>query len=99
RFDESPPAFWSGWEGTTWMSGYVPANVYKPNLWYYLLIRLGDAGQVTMKVWEKDHPENHGDFQRTMNASWIGRRWWSLFQVYDGTIQIDRYWEAAFAGK
>ena len=80
------------------MSGYFPENVLRPDAWYYLFIRLGDAGQVTMKVWEKDRPENHADFQRTMNSSWIGRRWWSLFQVYDGTLQIDRYWEAAFVG-
>jgi hypothetical protein len=99
RPGESSPALWSGFEGTTWLNGDVPPKLFQPDVWYYLLIRLGEAGDVTMKVWEKDRAGNHADFRRTMNASWTGRRWWSLFQVYDGTIQIDRYWEAAYAGE
>jgi hypothetical protein len=98
RLAESRKAIWSGFEGTDWIDGGSPAAGVSPDIWYYLFIGLGDAGQVTMKVWEKDQPEKHSDFYRVMGSSWTGRRWRSLFQVYDGAIQLDRYMEVAFVG-
>jgi hypothetical protein len=99
RLAETRSAIWSGFEGVRWIDGGSPVQNFKPNVWYYLLIRLGEAGQVTMRLWEKDRIENHADFNRVMGSGWIGRRWMVLFQVYDGTIQLDRYWEAAFDGE
>jgi hypothetical protein len=98
RLVEQRKALWSGFEGTSWIDGGSPEMGVKPDAWYYLFIRLGEAGQVTMKIWEKDNPARHADFLQAMGSGWTGRRWWSLFQVYDGTIQIDKYWEAAFVG-
>jgi hypothetical protein len=86
---------WEGWEGTGWLSGYFPAKVLRPGAWYYLLIRLGDAGQVTMKIWERDNPANHADFMRGMGPKWSGLRWLTMLQVYRGTLEMDKYWEMA----
>ena len=80
------------------MSGDFPAKVLRPGAWYYLLIRLGDAGQVTMKIWERDNQANHADFQRGMGSHWMGLRWVSMIQVYRGTLEIDHYWEMEFDG-
>ncbi len=98
RLAESRTAIWSGFEGVNWIDGGSPALAFQPDVWYYLFIRLGESGQVTMKLWEKDRTERHADFYRVMGSSWTGRRWMVLFQIYDGTVQLDRYWEAAFVG-
>ncbi len=87
---------WEGWEGTGWLSGDFPAKVLRPGAWYYLEIRLGDAGQVSMKIWERDNPANHADFQRGMGSRWERLRWLTMIQVYRGTLEIDKYWEMAF---
>ena len=92
----SPGPSWQGWEGTNWMGVDFPAKALRPGTWYYLLIRLGNAGQVTMKVWQKDNLENHADFQRNMGPNWTGRNWNPLLQVYKGMLELDEYWELAF---
>ncbi|HNN12721.1 MAG TPA: hypothetical protein PKL78_04130 [Anaerolineales bacterium] len=87
---------WVGWEGSHWLSSYFPPEVLRPETWFYLTISLGDDGQVTMKIWEKDDPNNHTDFQKRMPDSWKGRNWLSLFQLYEGTLEIDEYLEFSF---
>jgi hypothetical protein len=91
---------WVGWAGITgFTNGYVPTKILVPQNWYYLLIRLEETGRVTMKLWDKEQPGNNAEFHQILDSSWTGHRWGTLFQVYDGTIQIDRYWEAAFVGE
>jgi hypothetical protein len=80
------------------MSGDVPAKVLRLGARYYLLIRLGDAGQAMMKIWERDNLANHADFQRGIGSKWKGLPWLLMFQVYRETLEIDHYWEMAFDG-
>jgi hypothetical protein len=89
---------WEGWDGQgwKWLSENFPTKLLQPGKWYYLFIRLGDAGQVTMKVWDKDDPSRHADFQRNMGSTWAKRKWVSMFQVYKGTLEIDEYQEMIF---
>jgi hypothetical protein len=88
-----PQPGWEGWEGSRWMGSSLPGNVLRPDTPFYLQISMNNNGEVTMKVWEKDNPNNHADFKRQMPASWVGRRWISLFQLYEGTLEIDEYFE------
>ncbi len=101
QFHYDPQLFptWNYWKGINGMGEYFPEYVMRPDAWFYLMIRLGESGDITMKVWEKDQPENHTDFRRSVDSTWAGRRWWALFQVVNGTLELDRYWEAAFVGE
>jgi len=65
-------------------------------VWYYSLGKVDKSGQVTMKIWEKESPTNHADFQKVMQSNWIGHRWQFLVQVYDGTVEMDEYQELSF---
>jgi hypothetical protein len=98
RYENAQTAGWGGWEGDRWTGGNLPPSVLRPDKWYYLLLRMGDTGKFTGKVWEKDKPDNHADFYRTVNSGWAGLHWNALFQVYEGTMDLDRYFELSFAG-
>jgi hypothetical protein len=88
--------FWQGWQGTNWLSSYIPRRVLRPDEWYYLFVRMGKSGRVIMRVWEKDDPTNHADFQKRMSSNWIGQHWQFIVQVYEGTVEIDEYQEISF---
>lgn len=96
-------SWWDGWRGSENLSSYyserklkLPRKVLEPNRWYYLFERLDNHGQVTMKIWEKDDPSNHADFQTGMPSNWTGHQWTILVQVYEGTVEIDEYQELSF---
>jgi hypothetical protein len=99
RSESSQWADWEGWEGTEWMNGPFPYSMLRPGAWYYYLIQLEKGGKITAMVWEKDRPENRTEFHRTFGSKWEGLKWSTLFQVYEGTIELDRYWEAAFVDR
>jgi hypothetical protein len=63
---------------------------------YYLLIRLGSRGDFTLSVWERDNPSNVANYRRMRDASWTGRDWWTLFQLYEGTVDLEEYAEMSF---
>lgn len=87
---------WVGWHGSNNLNSYFPKKVLQPDKWYYLLEKLDNKGQVTMKLWEKDNPSNHADFQIVMPSNWIGHQWLFMVQVYEGTIEMDEYLEFSF---
>ena len=99
--DASDRSWWNGWQGSQNLNYsqrklQIPRKVLEPNKWYYLLEKLGNNGQVTMKIWEKDDPSNHADFQTEMPSSWTGHQWVVLIQIYEGTVEIDEYQELTF---
>ena len=99
--DASDRSWWNGWQGSQSLNYsqrklQLPRKVLEPNKWYYLLEKLGNNGQVTMKIWEKDNPSNHADFQTEMPSSWTGHQWVVLIQIYEGTVEIDEYQELTF---
>jgi hypothetical protein len=89
-------AWWDGWEGSIYVGSDFPPDVLRPDTPYYLMIGLNDSGNITMKVWEKDNPNNHADFQKKMPSTWIGLPWASLLQLYEGTVEVDEYLEFSF---
>ncbi|MBN2084937.1 MAG: hypothetical protein JW748_06895 [Anaerolineales bacterium] len=96
KYETAQIAVWEGWEGTAWMSNNFPYSMLRSGEWYYLLLRLGNAGELSARVWEKDRPDNQTEFRRNMKQGWAGLDWTALFQVYKGTIEIDRYLEVSF---
>ncbi len=98
RFENTQTAGWGGWEGTRWTGGNFTPGTLRPDTWYYVLLRMGDSGKFTGKVWEKDFPDHHADFFRYVNSGWAGLHWSALFQVYEGTMDLDRYFEVSFDG-
>jgi hypothetical protein len=84
---------WQIWDGLSFLSFPIATNVLRPDTLFYLMIRLSNDGQVTMKVWEKDNPNNYADYQDTMPGFWVGRRWAFQFQLQEGAIKIDDYFE------
>jgi hypothetical protein len=98
RWDPAFHAEWNLWQGKNSTPWAVSGIALTPGTWYYLLVRIDENAGVGLKVWPKENPEETAEFQRTMDSSWKGRRWGTLFQVYDGTLELDRYWEAAFVG-
>jgi hypothetical protein len=95
RNADTGSAMWEGWEGAESMAAAFPEGVLQPEVWYYLLIRLGDAGQVEMKVWPKEEVAFAAEFRREMGAGWQGLAWGSRFQVYRGVLELDEYQELA----
>jgi hypothetical protein len=98
RFENTQTAGWVSWEGTDWAGGFLPPGTLRPGTWYYLLLRMGPSGKYTGKVWEKDFPEKSADFYRFVNSGWAGLHLNAALQVYEGTIDLDRYFELSFAG-
>lgn len=87
---------WDGWEGSIYLGSDFPPNVLRTDTLYYLMIGLDDNGNITMKVWEKDNPNNHADFQKKMPSTWMGLPWTSLLQLYEGTVEVEEYLEFSF---
>jgi hypothetical protein len=84
---------WQIWEGFAFLSFPVASNVLRPDTPFYLMVELSNDGQVTMRVWERDNPNNQAVYQDRMPGLWVGRRWASMFQLQEGAIKIDEYFE------
>jgi hypothetical protein len=96
RTAASKTSAWEGWEGISHLDGSVLEAAIQPDTWYYLLIRLGGAGQVSMALWEKDNPANRAEFQRDMGLLWQGLAWTPWFQLRNGIVELDEYQELTF---
>jgi hypothetical protein len=95
RSGVSGSAVWEGWEGANMMTEAFPEIGLQPDTWYYLLIQLGDAGQVGMKIWQKEGLAPVAELERDMGSGWQGLAWSSRFQVYRGALELDEYQEFA----
>jgi hypothetical protein len=97
RYDAMQIAQWEGWEGTSWMEEEFRDGVLRPDVWFHLLIGMEGDGRLVSRIWEKDSPEHSVESGRLMDSGWVGRSWAGLFQVYEGTMELDWYMEVAFA--
>ena len=96
NINNDPGNMWQGWDGTKWVSSGFPKNVLRSDTPFYLMIRLNDDGMLTTKVWEKYNPKNSVTLQRKMQSGSIGHSWASEFQLVEGMLQIDEYYEFSF---
>jgi hypothetical protein len=96
KFEQRQWATWEGWEGTDWMSSPYPYSMLRADAWFYLQMHFEEGGRLSAKVWEKDRLENQAEFHRNFGSNWAELPWTTLFQVYEGAVSLDRYWEIKF---
>jgi hypothetical protein len=94
--DEQGHHYWDRWTGKYLVTTNIPAGILKPDTWYFLLLRLEDAGGITMKVWNKELPGQAAEFHLTLGSEWTGRNWKMQFQVSGGKVEVDQYWQMVF---
>ena len=87
---------WQVWEGFAFLSTPLDSGVLRPDTPYYLMIRLSSDGQVIMWVWERDNPSNRANYQNRLPITSVGRPWTFQFQLQEGSIKIDEYFEFSF---
>jgi hypothetical protein len=88
--------FWIRWTGKYLTPTDFPVNILKPDSWYYLLIRLGKNGDVTMRVWNKNRQTQNTEFHLALGKDWVGKYWKAGFQVPGGKLDVDEYIQLIF---
>lgn len=97
---------WSFTGTNAWRSAFVlgrsdydlqQANLDE-NIWYYLLIRIGDDATFYTNVWERDNPVEYSfSHERTFNQDgWDNAVWDFAMHVQSGQLRIARYEELRF---
>lgn len=68
------------------------------NIWYYLLMRVGDDGTFYADVWERDNPIDYAfNHERTFTQEgWDNAVWDFAMHVQSGQLRIARYEELRF---
>ena len=87
---------WQVWQGFAFLSTPIDASLLRPDTPYYLMIRLSRDGQVIMWLWERDNPSNRASYQDRLPGLGASRPWTFQFQLQEGAIKIDEYFEFSF---
>ena len=88
--------FWIRRTGKYLTTSDIPINFLKPDSWYYLLIRLGKNGDVTMKIWNKIRQKQSIEFHLALGEDWVGKYWTAELQVPGGKLEVDEYFQLNF---
>jgi len=87
---------WFRWNGKY----LTPSDFYsfpiRADTWYYLLIMLGEKGEITMKVMLKESQTESIIYHLDLGKDWAKKEWKAVFQVPRGILEVDEYWQLLF---
>ena len=70
----------------------------KPDVWYTLLIAVGDDARHLLLVWQQDDPAKFLRYRAQFNWEWVGLDDWAFnASVNEGSLLIDDFCELAFS--
>jgi hypothetical protein len=75
--------------GNTWEGNLKPAA----DVWYVALFYVGDNGDFTTRIWERDNPSQYIELKKSMGNDWANRGWYFGLDILTGKLTIDTYQE------
>ena len=69
--------------------------ILKTDSWYYILLWVRGPSEFSVRIWEKDNPDNFAEAQFNMvdSENWTDRNWSSNLFVTAGTLEMSNYTE------
>jgi eukaryotic-like serine/threonine-protein kinase len=64
-----------------------------PKTWYYILFHHQSPDQISVKIWDPNHPDSVLSYQWTSRESWRDQTWQMQFKSEIGALYLDHYLE------
>jgi tetratricopeptide (TPR) repeat protein len=69
-----------------------------PHAWYYLLVAVGEEGEIVARVWERDNLSQIAEYHRVFGEDWAGRDWHFWIDGWRDKVYFDSFTVLSFSG-
>ncbi|GAB1470237.1 hypothetical protein MASR2M66_11140 [Chloroflexota bacterium] len=79
-------------ESNRWLGNLVS----KPDHWYIAMFKVGEGDEFTIKIWDRDNPNNYIEMVQNLGSDWENKSWLFAMDIFKGELFIDRYQQVSF---
>lgn len=68
----------------------------EPNHWYIAMFKVGEGDEFTIKIWDRDNPNNYIEMVQNLGNEWTNKSWLFAMDINKGELFIDQYQQVSF---
>jgi hypothetical protein len=70
---------------------------WSPGTWYYLLLAIGQEGELVTRVWQHDDPSQQSEYRQMLGGDWAEQDWRFEISANQGKVYLDSYTEISYS--